>query len=251
MALAQFLFDHEWYQKTYDFKGTREQAWIDFCNQDKWERWPNHFFDSLYYLSNAPDVASAGVNPFIHYCVYGWKENRLVHPDQPGYNLGSPQQNDWWDFFFWPDWYIEQQAALAWPVELQNDTLTHFLKLGYMGYFEPNPLFSPKFYFEQYAGLSELVHCASTHYLSHGWLDKRSHHWLFDCKYQEGLYSDPNIPLLIQYAGFGAWQVRHPGGRRPVAVTTVMGGRLALGQCDGLFEWIYLGYRRWIRLYSI
>ena len=37
MALAQFLFDHEWYQKTYDFKGTREQAWIDFCNQDKWE----------------------------------------------------------------------------------------------------------------------------------------------------------------------------------------------------------------------
>ena len=199
MELAQLLFDPDWYQKTYNFNGNSEHAWFDFCNQDRWERWPNRYFDPVYYLYNAQDIASAGINPFVHYCSCGWMENRLVHRDQPGYNLESSRESDWWESFFWSDWYIEQQVRLAWSADIQNDTLMHFLKLGCMALLQPNPFFSPKYYIDHNFEPSQFIYCASTHYLRNGWIEKRSHHWLFDLKYQQLLHSDQSIPLLIQY----------------------------------------------------
>lgn len=36
----------------------------------------SEFFDPEFYLSQYPDVAKAGENPYVHYCYFGWKESR-------------------------------------------------------------------------------------------------------------------------------------------------------------------------------
>jgi hypothetical protein len=38
---------------------------------------PRPDFDTLYYLASNPDVAKAGINPFIHYLLHGREEGRL------------------------------------------------------------------------------------------------------------------------------------------------------------------------------
>ena len=37
---------------------------------------PDPMFDAAYYLSHNPDVAAAGVDPYLHYLAFGWKEGR-------------------------------------------------------------------------------------------------------------------------------------------------------------------------------
>ena len=37
-------------------------------------------FDSNWYLVRYPDIKNAGVNPYVHYMIHGWKENREISP---------------------------------------------------------------------------------------------------------------------------------------------------------------------------
>jgi hypothetical protein len=39
-------------------------------------RWPNEYFDTYYYLSNYDDVMSPGLNPLVDFGKVGWKEGR-------------------------------------------------------------------------------------------------------------------------------------------------------------------------------
>jgi hypothetical protein len=43
-------------------------------------RWPNRFFDTLWYGRQNNDVTKAGMNPLLHYMRYGEAEGRLPHP---------------------------------------------------------------------------------------------------------------------------------------------------------------------------
>src|ERR1700728_664063 len=40
----------------------------------------SYFFDRHYYVATNPDVATAGVDPFIHFLKYGCAESRSPHP---------------------------------------------------------------------------------------------------------------------------------------------------------------------------
>src|SRR6202161_1762805 len=40
----------------------------------------SYFFDKHYYVATNPDVATAGVDPFIHFLKYGCAESRSPHP---------------------------------------------------------------------------------------------------------------------------------------------------------------------------
>jgi hypothetical protein len=37
-------------------------------------------FDPAKYIAANPDVATAGVDPLVHFCKFGFKEGRLVRP---------------------------------------------------------------------------------------------------------------------------------------------------------------------------
>src|SRR5690606_1567660 len=41
---------------------------------------PNQWFDTSWYLEQNPDVAAAGMNPVEHYWLYGWTEGRTSSP---------------------------------------------------------------------------------------------------------------------------------------------------------------------------
>lgn len=49
-------------------------------------RWPNPFFDPRAYISANPDIALGGLDPIIHYALFGWREGRGgVHFDPVHY----------------------------------------------------------------------------------------------------------------------------------------------------------------------
>jgi len=53
---------------------------------------PNALFDTSWYLQHNPDVAAAGMDPLLHYEIWGWKEGREPGPnfDQSAYLAANP-----------------------------------------------------------------------------------------------------------------------------------------------------------------
>lgn len=75
------LFDSSWYRQKYsDFNADTDPV-EDYC-AGGWmkERDPCPDFSTKYYLDSNPDIASASVNPFVHYIVQGKKEGRSPLP---------------------------------------------------------------------------------------------------------------------------------------------------------------------------
>ncbi len=60
---------------------------------------PNPFFDSNFYLHANKDIAQAGMNPFVHYLGYGFREGRLPISNNTistkicGYKISDPAMN--------------------------------------------------------------------------------------------------------------------------------------------------------------
>jgi len=78
-------------------------------------------FDSAYYLSNNPDVAAAGVDPYQHFMAYGWNEGR--------------NPNTWFDV----PYYLSQNPDVA---AAGANALTHFEQYGWHEGRNPSLLFS-------------------------------------------------------------------------------------------------------------
>jgi glycosyltransferase involved in cell wall biosynthesis len=70
------LFDAAWYRERYRL-APGECAlshWLANCATGRFSPMPD--FDVDYYCKHSPDVASAGVDPFLHFWAYGYKEGR-------------------------------------------------------------------------------------------------------------------------------------------------------------------------------
>lgn len=85
---------------------------------------PNELFDGQFYLQNAPDVASLGINPLLHYITQGAAEGRAQHP------------------LFDPAYYLEQAQSPA----ARANPLLHYLTQGALRRLSPNRLFDPAWY---------------------------------------------------------------------------------------------------------
>lgn len=83
-------------------------------------------FDAAYYLERNPDVANAGVNPYVHYLRHGATEGRDPHP------------------LFDTSFYLEQKPRAA---EMGVNPLLHFLEEGPTEEFNPVPM-DPLYPFE-------------------------------------------------------------------------------------------------------
>ena len=90
-------------------------------------------FDSAYYLAHNPDVAAAGVDPFIHYITYGWKEGR------------DPSA------LFDTRYYLKQNPDVA---AAGVDPLTHFAEFGWHEGRAPSLLFDGAKYLVANPGLA-------------------------------------------------------------------------------------------------
>lgn len=99
-------------------------------------------FDSKYYLQQNLDVASAGVNPYVHYATYGWKEGR--NPD--AYFGSSP--------------YLQRNPDVA---AAGVNPLIHYRTYGWREGRDPSTNFSTSAYLTMYpdvaaAGVDPLQH---------------------------------------------------------------------------------------------
>jgi hypothetical protein len=79
------LFDAQWYLETY---GDVREAGLDpalhFLMFGSGERRdPGPFFDTGHYLRLYPDIAQNGMNPLLHYLASGFDEQRSIRPGMP------------------------------------------------------------------------------------------------------------------------------------------------------------------------
>ena len=75
---ARVDFDAAYYlQQNPDVAAAGVNPYLHFATSGwKEGRNPNAFFDTNYYLQRNPDVVAAGVDPLIHYRISGWREGR-------------------------------------------------------------------------------------------------------------------------------------------------------------------------------
>jgi hypothetical protein len=100
-------------------------------------------FDCAWYLAAYPDIASAEVDPFSHYCDYGWKEQR-----QP-------------NFYFDPEWYCANYPEL---LTAGRNPLCDYIEIGEKQGAWPSSHFDPNWYRHQH-GLS-IEESPLRHYLA-------------------------------------------------------------------------------------
>lgn len=98
--------------------------------------------DRNHYYARNPDVAEAGIDPFIHYIKHGQRDGR-----SPSYLI---------DY----DFYVQNYQETA---RFDTTVLEHFVKFGVAKGYNPCGLFDTKFYLQQFpdvksSGINPLIH---------------------------------------------------------------------------------------------
>jgi hypothetical protein len=99
--------------------------------------------DENYYLINAADVHEANADPSVHYCRYGWREQRKPN------------------IYFDPGWYVQTNPEVA---RLKVNPLVHYILVGEAANRRPVPFFDPGWYRVEYGVPPE--QCALSHFVS-------------------------------------------------------------------------------------
>ena len=101
-------------------------------------------FNRDIYLFLNPDVAEAGMEPFIHFIENGQWESRVIHPvmDIPYYVSKYPEAD-----------------------KFKISAVQHYFKFGVAKNYDPSPVFSTQWYFDHYADVKMLGINPVIHYL--------------------------------------------------------------------------------------
>jgi GT2 family glycosyltransferase len=141
------------------------------------------YFDPVFYLATNPDIATAGIDPLLHFIATGIAELRSPHPlidlrylhaedalllgatpeidalvDLLEYDLASPSP------YFDPRHYLGQLAGAA-PA---NALLRHFLQHGLAAGHTPNPFFDAAWYADHYPDVPDDPYLALRHFITQG-----------------------------------------------------------------------------------
>ena len=110
-------------------------------------------FDYVFYLNHNPDVAAAGVDPFVHFMTFGWTEGRNpnAHFDVNGYLANYP----------------DVDAANVNP-------LTHYGEFGWREGRDPSVGFDTTSYLAAYPDVAAANVNPLTHFLQFGADEGRS-----------------------------------------------------------------------------
>ena len=74
------MFDEKWYKMKYlsrNYRGSVVDHYLEFGAKKGFN--PNRLFDREWYLKEYPEVKLSGIDPFIHYVKYGFKEKRNIN----------------------------------------------------------------------------------------------------------------------------------------------------------------------------
>jgi hypothetical protein len=161
------------------------------------------FFDPTFYREANPDVASAGMDPYLHFLAHGLAEGRSPHPlidvgfirQQLGHD-GLDQSLD-----------AQRLAGL-----LRDNTIA------------PHPMFDVGYYLDRYPDVADSGTSAVLHFVTHGAEEGRTPHSGFDPDAEMQRHgSATRYQAFLRYAG------------APAPVTPVAGVALA-GGVQGVFD---------------
>lgn len=129
---------------------------------------PSPAFCTRFYLLRNPDVAEAGVNPFLHYLRWGKVEGRLAHPEQlgrkPDPELDGPEITLLRKHFD-VEYYEDRNPHVA---ESQIDAVNHYFHFGWRQGNDPSPEFSTRFYLDANKDVRDIGVNPFYHYLRWG-----------------------------------------------------------------------------------
>ncbi len=164
---------------------------------------PNQFFSTTGYLNANPDVKAAGVNPLLHYDQFGWKEGR------------DPSS------IFDTQYYLIHAPDVA---AAGTDPLVDYLRsgmaegrlilpaVGPANQITPSD-FDPKYYLMSNPDVAAAGVDPYQHFLTYGWKEARNPDALFDTQYY--LAHNPDIAAagvnpLLHYDQYGWREGRDP-----------------------------------------
>jgi hypothetical protein len=198
------LFDADWYLERHPEARRRgiDPALHFLLWGAAWKFQPHPLFDTEYYLGENPDLDPERTNPVLHYLNDGAFEGRDPHP------------------LFDSAYYLATNPDVA---ASRTNPLVHYLRAGGGEGRQPHPLFDSAYYLARRpdvaaAGMNPLVH-----YVLAGAREGASPHRLFDSAYYlahnpdvAGAGTDP----LRHYLEFGAHESRDPHPLLPGATCT-------------------------------
>ena len=129
LIIASGLFDIRWYLRQYDdVRRAGVDPLLHYLLYGSAEgRDPNLLFDSDWYLQQNSDVRAAGINPLLHYLQHGAVEGRDPHP------------------LFETDWYLASNPDVAMA---GLNPLSHYLQYGVFEGRAPNSRADPNYAIE-------------------------------------------------------------------------------------------------------
>lgn len=187
------------------------------------------FFDPLFYLSKNPDVEASGIDPFLHFILWGAAELRDPHPlismewvfndiaesavrDNPisifsskllG-NHGNP--SPYFDLDYYSQSYPEALVG-------SKGVFQHFLSQGMANGFNPNPYFDSNWYTSRYSGVEASSLFPILHFAEIGDRELLIPGPSFDPDWYLNSYPDvrtAGMPPLYHFLAFGKKEGRLP-----------------------------------------
>ena len=156
LILNSSYFDREWYEHTYDIADDVDSV-DHYLHVGYIKRYnPGPDFSTQEYFDCNRDVKKVLDNPLVHYELTGKKENRKTHFSDKRHKedydliLNSP--------YFDKDWYESNYDLSGF-----DDSVYHYLNIGYAKGYNPGPDFSTNEYFEsnrdvEKHGMNPLLH---------------------------------------------------------------------------------------------
>ncbi|MBY6203256.1 glycoside hydrolase family 99-like domain-containing protein [Maritalea mobilis] len=137
---------------------------------------PARWFSTNGYLSANPDVAESGMNPFLHYALYGRAEGRASVPPEkdatyrlnwtaPNKSSASDAVAPWFDQTFYRAGFRRG--------EVPDDLIEHYLSEGWREGRDPAPWFSTRHYLATNEDVAEADVNPFVHYCSTGRFERR------------------------------------------------------------------------------
>ncbi len=211
-------FDNQWYKEKYQIKDNTDPVihylLIGFTKGN--DPGPN-FSTNEYYLCNR-DVELSGMNPLVHYELYGRKENRIIHAEnihERDYNVILNST------YFDREWYEKTYGIDS------EDSVKHYLNVGFTKNYNPGPDFSTYEYWNCNKNVKEINMNPLLHYELYGknkkvnmrFSEKKSK-WhrstienspYFDSKWYESKYDFDDVDPIDHYWKIGFALGYNPG----------------------------------------
>ncbi len=120
----------------------------------------SEWFDEKYYLKKYPTIKKSGINPLLHYLIFGTKENKIPsHKFNKIYNL--LKNSEWFD----EKYYLKKYPTIK---KSGINPLLHYLILGYKEGYNPSLNFDGNFYLNSYEDVKNSGYNPVVHYVLYG-----------------------------------------------------------------------------------